>query len=245
MRFALTMKIANPDIPIEIRRAVLSYIKNALDNCNNGKYYDDYFKDNQQKDYCFSVIMKKAEYKKDIVTVDGDEIKILFSAGNKTGMILFSAFIAQKNKPYPLKNGNSMTLKAITNIKTKEITNSKVIFKTTLGGGLCVREHIREGNKDKYYVYNDNDFREKLGEVLLRQVTNAGFSREKGMNIKVNPIQCKKVVSKHYNGFIDLSIGMLEVEADPKVLQYFYESGIGSRKSEGFGMLELVTQDLI
>ena len=158
---------------------------------------------------------------------------------------MFSAFIGQKNKVYPLENKNFMILKNIKNEKEEKIINLKAIFKTTIGGGLCVRDHDRESNKDVYYVYSDKEFREKLQVILNNELIKAGFTKEEVNEIKVNPIQCKKVVVKHYRRYIDTTTGMFEIQADNKILQHFYNVGIGSRKSAGFGMLDLVTQDLL
>ncbi|MBQ9013380.1 MAG: CRISPR-associated endoribonuclease Cas6 [Bacilli bacterium] len=247
MRFYLTLELKQPFLPIEYRKLVLSYIKNAISKCNNGKYYSDYFKDTNQKDYCFSVILPKPKFDKDKILLHKKEIKILFSTeeNSKTGLILFSSFISQKNKSYPLADNNTMTLKSISNQKQDKIQNSKVIFKTTLGSGLCVRDHSKENNRDEYYVYNDEKFREKLKVVLYNQLVKLGVNEEEALNIKVNPIQCKKVVTKHYGRYIDTTVGMIEVQAKPYILQHFYNAGIGSRKSAGFGMLDLVTQDLV
>lgn len=246
MRFCLILELKEPKIPIEYRKIVLSYIKNAISKCNDGKYYEDFFKDTKQKDYCFSVILPKSKFIKDKIILDNNEIKILFSTGNnKLGLILYQAFIAQKNKQYPLPNGNFIKLKSIINNNQKEIYNNRAIFKTTLGSGLCVRSHDPETNKDIYYVYNDEKFREKLNVVLTNQLLNAGFTKEESEEIKVNPIQCKKVVAKHYRRYIDITTGIFEIQGNNKILQYFYDSGIGSRKSMGFGMIDLVTQELV
>src|SRR3712207_7728236 len=87
--------------------------------------------------------------------------------------------------------------------------------------------------------------RQKLKVVLVNQILNAGFTKKEADDIKVNPIQCKKVVVKHYKRYIDTTTGLFEIQADNKILQHFYDVGIGSRKSIGFGMIDLVTQDLL
>lgn len=247
MRFCLTLELKENVFPMEYRKVILSYIKNAISKCNDGKYYEKFFKDTIQKDYCFSVILPKPKFSKDEIVLDRNEVKLLFSTDNKSkmGFVLFSAFIAQKNKSYPLPNNNLMTLKSINNQKQEEIFNSKAIFKTTLGSGLCVRDHIKEGNKDFYYVYSDEKFREKLKVVLVNQVLQAGFTEEEANEVKINPIQCKKVVVKHYRRYIDTTTGLFEIQGNNRILQHFYDAGIGSRKSMGFGMMDLVTQDLL
>lgn len=122
MRFALTLELEKKNFPIDYRRLILSYIKNALSKCNNGKYYEKFFKDTIQKDYCFCVALPKVKFNKNYIQLESNEIEILFSTEDKdkTGFILFSAFIAQKNKPYPLENDNFMTLKNIRNRKKRK-----------------------------------------------------------------------------------------------------------------------------
>lgn len=247
MRFALTLELEKKNFPIDYRRLILSYIKNALSKCNNGKYYEKFFKDTIQKDYCFCVALPKVKFNKNYIQLESNEIEILFSTEDKdkTGFILFSAFIAQKNKPYPLENDNFMTLKNIRNRKKEEIVNSKAVFKTAIGSGICVRDHDRKSNKDIYYVYTDKEFREKLKVVLNNKLIKFGFATDEIDEIKVNPLSCKKIVVKHYGKYIDVTTGMFEIQANNKILQYLYNSGVGSRTSSGFGMIDLVTQDLI
>ncbi len=246
MRFSLILTLKKNVFPVEYRRIILSYIKNALTYCNEGKYYGEFFGAIKQKDYCFSVVFPKAKFLKEQIQTENNEIKIIFSTDdkNKTGLKLFSAFIGQKNIPFPLENDNCMTLRSIKNIKHDEIRNNRAIFKTSLGSGICVRNHDKETNKDQYYIYSDKEFREKLKFILRNELINAGFSEDQAESVSVNPIQCKKAVAKHYKRFIDISLGMIEISGSRFVLQYLYDTGIGSRKSAGFGMLDLVTQNL-
>lgn len=246
MRFSLLLTLKKNVFPIEYRRVILSYIKNALSDCNDGKYFNEFFGDVRPKDYCFNVIFPKAKFLKDKIQIENNEIKIIFSTDdrNKTGLKLFSAFIGQKNKAFPLENDNCMILKSINNIKHDEIRNSRAIFRTSLGSGLCVRDHDRETNRDKYYIYSDEEFREKLKFTVKNELIDAGFSEDEADKVTINPIQCKKAVAKHYKRYIDISLGMFEITASRFILQYLYNAGIGSRKSAGFGMLDLITQDL-
>lgn len=84
---------------------------------------------------------------------------------------------------------------------------------------------------------------QNLKKNLVKQVLNSGFSKEDANKIKVISMQCKKVVIKHYKRYIDTTVGFFEIEADSKILRYFYNVGIGSRKSIGFGMIDLLKQD--
>lgn len=149
MKFAkiiLEFKLAKNEFPIEYRKTILSFIKKSLSDCNSGKYYDKYFKDNIQKDYCFSVGLPGPKYKNGKIELYKDVIKVIFSAddSNKTNLILYSAFIKQKGKVFKLENNNSMKLLSVKAKNSENIVNSRAIFKTAKGSSICVREHNKE-----------------------------------------------------------------------------------------------------
>lgn len=136
-----------------------------------------------------------------------------------------------------------MILKHIRQCGEQLITSSKILFRTVIGGGLVVREHSRETNKDKYYTFQDTGFDENLKRVLKVQAEEAGFSECVAESVKVTPVQCKKVVVKQYNTWIDTTVGVLEMEGNPDLLQYFYQAGMGSKHSMGYGMLDIISQE--
>lgn len=242
MRFYLIMELEKNTFPTDYRKVILSYIKKSLSEISDGKYYDTYFKDTIQKDFSFSVQFKNPKFNKDYITLEDNKIKILFTTSEKqkTDLILQQAFIKQKYKSFSIPNKNSMTLKQIIQSREIKITNSKAIFKTY---GLCVRDHNKQTNKDIHYIYNDEKFNEHLKIVLTNQVKEYGFSKEMIENIKFIPLNCKKVLVKHYNTYIDTTVGTFFLEGHPALLQYFYNVGLGSRHSM-FGYIDLVTQDL-
>ncbi len=137
-----------------------------------------------------------------------------------------------------------MKLNSIIEKKVEKIYSQKIIIRTAMGSGLCIRDHNREKNEDNYYIYSDENFQEKMKMILNAQGIRAGFS-EKIMNeLRCKPLNCKKIVVKHYNHYINISAGMFQMEGQPEVLNYFLNAGMGSRHSAGFGLIELVAQDL-
>ena len=243
MRFYLSFELEKKSFPLDYRRIILSFIKKALSEILDGRYYDRYFKDVIQKDFSFSVKFPcNSKFTKDEIILGEDTIKVLFTCDDrqKTGLLLQQAFNKQKHKKFAIPNYNSITLKNIQQQKSQKITNSKVIFKTY---GLCVREHNRETNKDIHYVYNDEKFNEQLSIVLNNQLSKSGFSKDMIDSVKFTPLNCKKVLSRHYNTFVDTTVGTFLLEGHPFVLQHVYNVGFGSRNSM-FGYLDLVTQYL-
>ena len=242
MRFYLTFELEKSSLPKDYRRIILSYIKKSLTEILDGRYYSQYFKDNIQKDFCFSLKLPKAKFTKDEIILEDNSIKVLFTSDDrqKTGLLLQQAFMKQKNKKFLITNQNSITLKQIHQQREQKITSSKVIFKTY---GLCIRDHNKETNKDNHYVYSDEKFNEQLKVVLKNQISQTGFSKDIVDSIKLSPINCKKVLVKHYDTYVDTTVGSFLLEGNPLLLQYLYDVGMGSRNTM-FGYLDLLTQDL-
>ena len=67
-----------------------------------------------------------------------------------------------------------------------------------LGNGLCVREHNRETNRDTFITCEDKEFSEKTELIIKNQLQMAGFYKKQYEDIKVEPVDCKKIVVKHW-----------------------------------------------
>ncbi len=249
MRFYLEVELEKNELPLEIRRVVLSMIKSSLSSAADGKFYNRYYDDKTpiKKDFTFSIYIKGAIFKKEKIELSSKIFKIYFSADdkNKTGLIFMNAFLMKKNKKFPLENSNSLKIKNVVQINQELIFNSKVIVRTFAGSSIVAREHNKENNKDRYFTVEDKGYNEKLTDVIMRQARLAGFSEEDVLNISMKALEdCKKVLIKHYGGFIDATVGSFSICANPDILQYLYDAGAGSRSNSGFGMLNLVSQSI-
>ena len=244
MRLELVFSLKNPELPIDNKRIWISFLKNCLSQSGGGRFYNKYFEGTPDKDYTFSVILPNPKFKKNVVMLEEKKLKIKFSADDrkKTGLIFFQACIQAKGKDFPLPGGNAMTLKKIVQLPEELILTDKARFRTTVGGGIVVRSHDRETNKDQFFAFNDEGFPEQLQEVLKHQAKNAGFSEQDGANVKFVPIRCKKVLVKQYGIFVDTTCGFFELHGKPELLQYFYQAGFGSKHSMGYGMLEVLSE---
>lgn len=245
MRMELLFELEKNELPKDNKSIWVSFLKNVISNCNNGKFYERYFSGTKSKDYTFSILMPGVSFVQEKAILNNNQVKMIFSADdrNKTGFIFFSAFIKAKNKRFPLPDGNAMVLKHIRPCREQSITSSKVLFRTAIGGGLVVREHNRETNRDQYHTFQDAGFDEHLKRILKAQAQEAGFSERMVETVKVTPIQCKKVVVKHYGVWIDVTVGSLEIEGDSDLLRYYYQAGLGSKHSMGYGMLDIISQE--
>lgn len=243
LRIELLFQLDRAELPKDNKSIWISFLKNVLTDCNKGKFYERYFSGTQSKDYTFSVIFSRPQFADEKVLLENTQVKMIFSSDdrNKTGLIFYAAFIQAKKRRFLLPNGNAMVLDQVRQLREQLITESKVIFRTVTGGGLVVREHNKETNKDRYYTFQDEGFDENLKKVLHVQAQKAGFTESAAKNITMIPIQCRKVLVKQYGIYVDVTVGIFQLEGDPDLLQYFYQAGIGSKHSMGYGMLDIVS----
>ena len=102
---------------------------------------------------------------------------------------------------------------------------------------------VKKFNQALFYAQNDSD---DLAVLQLKRIVD-----EKPNFVKAHLLlallymehgDCKKIVVKHYGIFVDLTVGILKISGDMNVLQYLYQSGVGSHHASGFGALNVVRQ---
>lgn len=81
-----------------------------------------------------------------------------------------------------------------------------------------------------------------MEQALKTQAEMAGFSEEAVESIKLHCVTGRKVVVKHYGVYLDATIADFTVSGKNEILQCFYQNGVCSRRSSGFGMLEILEE---
>mgnify|MGYP000558715272 FL=1 len=59
-------------------------------------------------------------------------------------------------------------------------------------------------------------------------------------NFSVTPVKAKKIVAQVWRRPTDATIGILKLTGTPELLNLLYASGVGSRRSEGHGLLNII-----
>lgn len=236
MRIELFLDLKVNKLPIEYRRSFISFYKIALEKYENGRFYDDFYSGTERKRFVFGVILKEPIFNKAYVQVSELGIKVVISTDDqKTGLLLFNALMGMQNEEFELAFGNNMILKKIEVKNEVVLVENSIIFKIL--SPICIREHIKEGNKDYYYSIKSDLFIEKLKENIIREAVECKKITIK--DIQIVPLKCKKTVIKHYKQYIETTIGEIGIYARPDILNWLYRNGIGSRKSAGFGLLAI------
>ena len=240
MRFILNFELDTVRLPIEIRRTVISFFKKSLTETHNSKYYPQFFTGTQIKDYSFSVIFPLDKYFGEEIYLKRPEMKVVVSCSEKNniGFLLVNVFLSQRSKKFPLPKDTHMILKDVRIIEEKVIKGEEAIFQTIIGGGIVVREHNKEENKDIYYSVGNEKFEEVLNWLMKERFKRLGYPEDIFKDFSCELLDGRKIVVKHFDLKFPVTTGKFKVKAPKILLEEIYRTGMGSRLSQGFGLLE-------
>lgn len=241
MKILLQFQLKNNKLPIDYRRVILSFFKKALSEIADGKYYEKYYFKPERRNFSFAVNLPNPKFSKSEITLGKNEFRITFSTSDKmTGFVFMSAFIKQKGNNFSAPLGNVFILTNISQIGDKTASSSTALVKML--SPLCIREHSRDENKNSYYSVASESFEKKANKIIQEQLIESGFDDERVKGFSIKPLNSKKTVVFHYGNYIECSLGEFVLNGDKAIINYLLQSGIGSRKSAGFGLPILVSE---
>ena len=245
MRFGVKIYLNKSDklyVPFNYRRHILSLIKEAILAENSAiynLYYDNRLK-NLQKPFTFSVFLHVAENQREKgkIVLSSNIINLFFSSFSYEFLItVYNGLHKLKGKKLNFLN-NNIEIRDFFYIKQKKISNNTVTFKTL--SPILVR-HIENKKGKGFLKANHPDFKENLFynvKSLSRNFLNYELKREEFKIISMK-FESKKV-SLYGNEIANK--GIITIKSPVKILQMLYDAGIGAKRSQGFGMLEVVKQ---
>lgn len=151
---------------------------------------------------------------------------------------MVNVFLSQRNKKFPLPKDTHMILKDVRIIEEKIIKGEEAVFQTTIGGGVVVREHNKEENKDIYYSVGNERFEEVLNWLMKERFKRLGYPEDIFKDFSCELLEGRKIVVKHFDLKFPVTTGRFKVKAPKILLEEIYRTGMGSRLSQGFGLLE-------
>jgi CRISPR-associated endoribonuclease Cas6 len=189
------------------------------------------------KPFTFGVYLPKPQFTESTINLNTTEITLNFSTSEaKLGIYFYNSLVKKRFEPFPLPGGNQLLLKRVILIKEKRISSSEAVFKTL--SPFLVRLHHQMTNEDEYLTRDHNMLvsqTEIIIGVMLEKLTGKK-ERVDFMPVKLN----KAILIKHFGMIVDGNTGVFKLTGRPEVLEFIYRVGIGSRRSEGFGLLEVI-----
>ncbi len=240
MRIKLFFNLEKPELDIQYRKSLVSFIKHALEEYDENLYKELYKKgENKMKSFTFAPLLPEPKFRNEIIDLSQNYFQVVFSFYNYAHALHFyNSFVKQKNKKFSLYQ-NSITLNKILILSEKEITSNVIYIK--MESPLIVRNHDRETLKDMYYSFEKKEEFEKYLKINIKeQMKNENLDESLLDEFKIEAVQPKKAIVKVYEYKIESSLGTFKLTGNKKLLKYLYQSGLGTKKGLGFGLFEII-----
>ena len=245
MRLSVEYEMSGEYLPKDYRSGFMSLIKKAI-STGNPTLFEQYYSRHNLKPFTFSTYFPQLKGSEDGQFNVGRDVRLNLSTSSlELATYLYNGLC--KTRTFALfeqKLGlqNTLTLKRIFLQRSHQIRSSEVIFKTV--------SPVLINNKGKsgwYLLPGEDGFMEGLhfavseiakeflrwqGEVPLEFEV---FKKDGGISVR------RKIIS-HYEQSMSAFVGTFKLKSEPEILQLIYDVGLGVRRSQGFGMLEVVGQ---
>lgn len=240
MRFDVNITLSNKEIPKDKNRMFLSYIKHNLSK-NNKKCFELLYGEGvtNRKSFAMASYLPGAIFNENTITIPNKKIKLTISIVDmELGVEIFNSMMGSVNNTYKYKDCE-LTTTNVKLVREKRIENSTEIFKTL--SPIVVRDHEKETNKDWFYDLSDPKGQEIFVRNLKYQLEEEMPESKYFLNeLEVEVLKNKKTVAKNYGINVQCNLCVLKINAKSEVLEHIYKSGVGSYKSQGFGLLDII-----
>lgn len=240
----IKIDLAASKLPIAYNTLFMSAIKEAIKASDEAYYEKLYFYEGKSnkatKNMTFSVNIREYEIKGSEFEIKGRVSLIISTPDLELGLMIYNGMI--KKRKFIYKAYEWMRLR-VDFIKEKEIDGQEVVFKTL--SPICI--------KNKQGTFMEIEDPGYIGE--LNYITNEILKNYRGYGLKeqldFRPIGFKKIVVKEsIRGFqektgrqyqcVNAYRGNFVIKGDKEDLNDIYKLGIGFKRAQGFGNLELV-----
>lgn len=237
MRISLEFELDTNSIDKKYRDGIISFFKKTFSTNDKNLYLKYYGETYSVKNFTFAVYLDSPKFTPDGIVLNSNTIKVNFSIFDACdGIDIYNAFLKMRNVKYPLFN-NFMTLKRVKIENTKKVSSNAVLIKMI--SPLIVRTN--SNGKNRYLNFKEDGFTENLNQsvkYVLDEFTSIDLSARR---FEILPISARKTVVNAFGSNITANIGVFKIVADVEVINAIYQLGIGSRRSEGFGMFEIIS----
>jgi len=229
-------------LPLDYRGGFISLIKKSIERASVIDY-EFLYQNRTIKPYTFAVSFG------DDIKVENDKIffnrplQFKFSSFElKYEVYLYNFLVSQRSVEIC---GRAFSVENIKFVRVGKIRKNTAIFRTL--SPVLIRSHKNE----KHYLCpvcenfkGDDDFYDAF-EFNLNELAR-NFLGVDSVAFEFRPIKLRRIVVKHMTKYGDLKfpafVGLFYLEAPSDILNLINRAGLGSRRGEGFGMLELVRE---
>lgn len=234
MRISFRFKTSAKNIQMDYRSGFLSLLKKSFEIVSPD-IYNEFYNKNTMKPFTFSVYFgNEVKFENGKLILKSDIFYLNFSTLSlEIGTKFYNGLIKIKRDfdGFPFYH-SKIYLENVQIKKEKEIKDNIVVFNTL--SPFLVRDYE---NRNKYLIPTDNNFQKELNRIVSNMYDK--FLCKKG-TIEFKSIRTKNITMVHIGTPVVAIKGIFTLKGDKELLNLIYKVGLGSRRSQGFGMLEVI-----
>ncbi len=207
--------------------------------------HDKGFENNKRKFklFVFSSILEKARFdKRNSQFIFPERISFLISSPVDWILEKFASGIFKNGEQF--LGQNRLNVESVSIIKQLKIEREKIIVKALTPIEVHSTFEHNSSKKTYYYAATDSDF-ENLVNLNMQKKWESFYKMPCIYNLKIKPYGFNKEKIVRFgtkNRYIIIKgwSGNFVLEAKKELLRFAIDAGLGSRNSQGFGMMEIL-----
>lgn len=236
MKYVLKFSLKKSVFKQDYRRTIISFLKNALNEYEDGEFFEEMYDSGaKQKNFVWSIRLIKPKFKGEIIQLGESFFEMTFRFFDmETAVVYYTALLNQKGKEFNIGLDNKMVLEKLRLIREEPIVGNYAEFKVL--SPICLKQHDKETNKDRYVTIDNDDFAMEFKRKLLEDMPEF---EEKIQELAYDFSKLKVVMVKAFDLTVPATIGRFRVKGDEELLNKIKNRGVGSKRNAGFGLLEV------
>jgi CRISPR-associated endoribonuclease Cas6 len=221
---------------MDYRKNIMTLIKTAIES-GDKKYFNDLYSNKGLRSFTFNCLIPGARIihnggiKNHLF--HGKYIKIFFSCLDDKFLNVFAKGLKEINYKFsPFLEPVFYSHFEI--LEEKKILSASIDFK--IMAPIVIRDTVEGIHTGKYLSVDDKNYIESL-EKNIEFLTNK-YLPEIEYKIKFDVSKCSIMYVSHYEA-MKCTKGLINIKSNPEVLNLLYNIGIGARRSQGFGMVNI------
>lgn len=232
MRLVCEFILSGEYLPIDYRRGFLSLIKAALEKGDRA-LYEEFYLQPTIKPFTFSIHFPGLVGLENESFRVGSRAKMTISTSEAALMaLLYNGLRIRSLYPYPIFD-NTLMLQKISAVFPPKILASSAQFKTV---SPVLIKNKKESNW--YLMPHEEGFSEGLA-FNIRELAKT-FLGQENVSFTFEPLHFREKKVFHYGQFMRGYHGYFEMAGRAELLNLIRDIGLGNRRSQGFGMVDIV-----
>lgn len=241
MKLQIVFSLEQTVLPIDYYSIFYSFFKQALEK-NNKEKYDELYENPTIKNFCFSLKLDSPVFKRDMIELGSPQVIMTFHDYNQIELFdFYNAFLLdyQNDVIYPM-NHNCAKIVQLSVSKLQVIKEKTLYIK--MQSPLALKFHNPENNKDWYYTYVDDEFSKILKDNIANVSSKLGYQFDLS-DFEIIPVNPRRTVINLYGISFPVSLGSYILKGNALLLDFLYQAGIGSLRSSGCGLFEIIGKE--